>query len=55
MNLTSKKAIKKSIQTPETVSGACMTGKIMSNDEVKSVSSYITQYKARKKASTTKK
>lgn len=47
--------IKKNIHTPETVTGGCMTGKAMSDAEAKKVSSYIAQYRAKKKANSLKK
>ncbi|HZE84910.1 MAG TPA: hypothetical protein VE035_11425 [Puia sp.] len=53
MSVALRKSERKSIQTPETVSGVCMTGKIMSKAEVIKVSSYIIKYKT-KKASATK-
>ena len=41
--------------TPETIGGACMTGRVMSDAEVIKISSYIIQYKARQKADSAKK
>ena len=41
--------MKKGTYTPENVGGACMTGRIMSNSEIEEVSSYIAQFKAKKK------
>ena len=44
-----KKAAKKGMYSPENVGGACMTGRIMDDAEAKKVSSFLSQYKARKK------
>jgi hypothetical protein len=40
----------KLIGNPENVGGSCMTGRIMNDTEGKKVSSYIAQYKEKKKA-----
>jgi hypothetical protein len=45
-----KKSIKKVSYTPENVGGGCMTGRVMNDAEAKEVSSYIAQYKDKKKA-----
>lgn len=50
MKGVTKKAIKKVSYTPENVGGSCMTGRVMSDAEAKKVSSYIAQYKEKKKA-----
>jgi len=44
-----KKSIKKVSYTPENVGGGCMTGRVMSDAEAKNVSSYIAQYKEKKR------
>jgi len=54
MKGTIKKTVKKSAYSPENVGGACMTGRIMDEAEVKKVSSFLSQYKAKKKTSTKK-
>lgn len=46
-----KKSIKKVSYTPENVGGGCMTGRVMSDAEAKDISSFIAQYKEKKKAS----
>lgn len=50
-----KKAIKKVSYTPENVGGGCMTGRVMNDTEAKRVSSFISQYKDKKKASASSK
>jgi len=50
-----KKAIKKVSCTPENVGGGCMTGRVMSDTEAKEISSFISQYKDKKKASASSK
>ena len=50
MKGTNQKAIKKIVYTPENFGGSCMTGRVMSDTEAKKVSSYIAQYKEKKKA-----
>jgi hypothetical protein len=54
MKGTIKKAVKKSVYSPENVGGACMTGRIMNDAEAKKVSSFLSQYKAKKKSSAKK-
>jgi hypothetical protein len=54
MKGTIKKAIKKSIYSPENVGGACMTGRILNEAEAKKVTSFLSQYKAKKKSSSKK-
>jgi hypothetical protein len=49
-----KVTIKQKMYSPENVGGACMTGQIMNDAEVRKVSSFLSQYKAKKKASTKK-
>ncbi|HEY4062636.1 MAG TPA: hypothetical protein VGM30_12075 [Puia sp.] len=44
------RTIKKVSYTPENVGGGCMTGRVMSDTEAKKVSSFIAQYKTKKRA-----
>lgn len=55
MKEVTKKAVRKILYTPENIGGACMTGKVMSDKEAKKASSYIVQYKAKRKADSAKK
>lgn len=50
-----KKTIKKVSYTPENVGGGCMTGRVMNDTEAKNLSSFISQYKDKKKASASSK
>jgi hypothetical protein len=54
MKGTVKKAAKKSTYSPENVGGACMSGRVMDDGEAKRVSSFLSQYKTKKRASTKK-
>jgi len=49
-----KETMKRKMYSPENVGGACMTGRIMDEIEVKKVSSFLSQYKAKKKNSAKK-
>lgn len=51
MKGVTKKSVKKLSYTPENVGGGCMTGRIMTDSEAQKVSSFIAQYKASKKPS----
>jgi hypothetical protein len=51
MKGVTKKSVKKLSYTPENVGGGCMTGRIMTDSEAQKVSSFIAQYKAGKKPS----
>ena len=55
MKNVTKKGIKELVFTPENVSGGCMTGRILTAAGTKKISSFISQYKANKKVSSTTK